>query len=49
MENDPWSSNTGVQVVPALVVFHTPPEATATHQWPRAPGTTAMSPIRPEL
>ena len=30
IEYDPSPSNTGVQVVPALVVFHTPPEAAAT-------------------
>lgn len=30
IEKEPWLSKTGVQVVPALVVFHNPPEQTAT-------------------
>ena len=30
MLNEVWPSKTGLKVVPALVVFHTPPEAAAT-------------------
>jgi len=37
----------GVQVVPALVVFQTPPEPAATYQIPGAVGWTAMSARRP--
>src|SRR5215203_603084 len=37
----------GIQVVPALVVFQTPPEPAATYQMPGAVGWTAMSAIRP--
>src|SRR5829696_7064838 len=39
----------GVQVVPALVVFQTPPDATATYQVAGRVGSTAMSEIRPEV
>src|SRR4030095_2309583 len=38
----------GLQVVPALMVFQTPPEATATYQVLRSVGCTARSPILPE-
>ena len=48
-ENDFSPSNTGSQVVPALVVFHTPPHATAIYQVCLSPGATAMSTTRPEL
>src|SRR5829696_3040989 len=37
----------GVQVVPALVVFQTPPEPAATYQIPGTVGWTAMSAMRP--
>src|SRR5215216_1277335 len=37
----------GVQVVPALMVFQTPPESAATYQMPGAVGWTAMSAMRP--
>src|SRR5215813_3474828 len=37
----------GVQVVPALVVFQTPPEPAATYHVPGAVGWTAMSAMRP--
>src|SRR5262245_15548104 len=37
----------GVQVVPALVVFQTPPEPAATYQVLGAAGSTAMSARRP--
>src|SRR5262245_41476394 len=39
----------GFQVVPALVVFHTPPEATATYQVERSRGSTVTSMMRPEV
>ncbi len=41
-------SKIGVQVVPALVVFHTLPEEAATYQVLRSVGSTAMSAMRPE-
>src|SRR5689334_11430601 len=49
IEYDPSLSNTGVQVVPALVVFHTPPDATATYHVFLSRGCTAMSATRPEV
>jgi hypothetical protein len=49
MEYEPSPSKTGVQVVPAFSVFHTPPEATATKKRCRLPGVTANSTTRPEL
>src|SRR6478672_11274493 len=49
MEYDASLSNTGVQVVPALVVFHTPPDATATYQMRLSRGWTAMSAMRPDV
>src|ERR1043166_1966497 len=48
IEYDAWASKTGVQVVPAFTVFHTPPECTATYQVLLSEGCTATSPIRPE-
>src|SRR4051812_44871274 len=38
----------GLKVVPALVVFHTPPAAAATYQMRASWGSTAKSMIRPE-
>ena len=49
IEYDGWSSKIGVQVVPALVVFHTPPEPTATYQVARFSGWMAMSATRPDI
>ena len=49
MEYDPWPSKTGVQVVPAFSVFHTPPEPTATYQVCRLRGWMAMSLMRPDM
>src|SRR5262249_30168327 len=37
----------GCQLLPASVVFHRPPEATATYHTLRSRGSTAMSPTRP--
>src|SRR6185436_1985468 len=48
MENEAWSSKTGVNVVPALVVFQTPPAATATYHVRVSRGSTATSTTRPE-
>src|SRR5262245_4493567 len=48
IEYEPSPSKTGVQVVPALVVFHTPPEAAVTKYSLGSSGRTAMSLIRPE-
>jgi hypothetical protein len=42
-----WSK-TGSQVVPALVVRHTPPEATVTKRREVSVGSTAMSETRPD-
>src|SRR5688500_5013833 len=42
-------SNTGVHVVPALVVFHTPPAATPTYHVFLFFGSIAMSLTRPEI
>jgi hypothetical protein len=39
----------GFQVVPALVVFHTPPEPTATYHKLKSLGSMAMSAIRPDI
>src|SRR5262245_8206047 len=47
IEYDPPSSKIGLQVVPRLVVFHSPPEAMATYQTLRLRGSMAMSPTRP--
>ena len=41
-------SKIGVQVVPALVVFHTFPDEAATYQVLRSVGSMAMSAMRPE-
>src|SRR5262245_65737638 len=46
-EYDPWLSKIDFQVIPRLVVFHTPPDAIATYQTLRFLGSTAMSPMRP--
>src|SRR3982751_7072615 len=45
--NDPPSSNTGVKVVPRLVVFHRPPNAVATYHVLGDLGSKAMSCTRP--
>src|SRR5262249_14922984 len=42
-------SKTGVQVVPALTVFQTPPEATAMKYLARSFGSTAKAITRPEV
>src|SRR5438046_4921606 len=49
VENEPSPSNTGVNDVPALIVFHTPPAADATYQTVLSIGLTAMSATRPEV
>ncbi len=49
MEYDGWSSKTGRHVMPALVVFHRPPEPTATYHVVRSRGLMAMSAIRPPM
>src|SRR5436190_19243413 len=49
IEYDASLSNTGVHVVPALMVFHTPPDATATYQVFLSRGCTAMSATRPDV
>ena len=48
IENEPWLSKTGVNVVPLFTVFHTPPELTATNHSLWLSGLTAKSPIRPD-
>src|SRR3979490_634065 len=45
----PSLSNTGVQVVPLLVVFHTPPEATPPNTIFGLLSTTAKSSMRPPI
>ena len=40
---------TGVKVMPALVVFHTPPEATPTYHVCLSSGCTAMALTRPDI
>src|SRR5688572_10140463 len=47
IEYEGWSSKTALQVVPAFVVFQTPPEPAATYQVLRSRGCTAISAIRP--
>src|SRR5436309_13256559 len=47
IEKEPCPSKTGAQVVPALTVFQTPPEAAATYQVVGVRGSTATSTIRP--
>ena len=42
-------SKSGVQVVPAFTVFHTPPEPTATYQVLGSVGSIAMSAMRPDM
>src|ERR1044071_6215448 len=48
IEYEGCASNTGVHVVPALTVFQTPPEWTATYQVLLLESGTATSPILPE-
>src|SRR6266496_956800 len=48
IEYDGCASNTGVHVVPAFTVFHTPPECTATYQVLFSESGTVTSPIRPD-
>src|ERR1044071_5379457 len=48
IENEFSPSNSGVNVVPALVVFHTPPEAVAMYQTRPSRGSTATSTMRPD-
>ena len=43
------SSKIGFQVTPALLVFHTPPEPTATYQTLRSWGCQAISAMRPDI
>src|SRR5437016_9507680 len=49
MENDFSLSKIGVKLVPAFVVFQTPPPAVATYQTRESRGSTARSMIRPEV
>src|ERR1041384_7686170 len=46
---DPCSSKIGSKVVPAFVVFHTPPVAAPTYNVDGLPSTTAKSSIRPPM
>src|SRR5437868_3194664 len=43
MEEVPWCSKTAAQVVPASVLFHTPPEAAATYIRFALPAATATA------
>ncbi len=45
--NEPWSSNTGVKVMPRLTVFHNPPNALATYHTLGFFGSISMSWMRP--
>src|SRR5262245_4547663 len=47
IEDEPSPSKSGVHVVPAFSVRHTPPEATATNQRFLLVGSTARSAMRP--
>ena len=49
IEYDASLSKIGVQVVPAFVVFHTPPDATATYHVRLSRGWIAMSDTRPDV
>ena len=49
IEYEGCSSKTGVQVMPAFVVFHNPPDPAATYQVLRLVGCTAMSAMRPPM
>src|SRR5438874_2546646 len=49
IEYDASLSNTGVHVVPALMVFHIPPDAAATYQIFLSLGWTARSLMRPDV
>src|SRR5678815_2261269 len=49
IEYDGSLSTSGGDVVPAFVVFHTPPDATATYQMRLSRGWTAMSAMRPDV
>src|SRR5215475_163538 len=42
-----WSSNTGCQVLPALVLFHTPPATPPKYQVLGSPGTPVTATTRP--
>ncbi len=48
IENEPWSSKTGVHDVPAFTVFQTPPTVATNHVL-ACTGDTAMSMTRPEV
>ena len=49
IEYDPSFWKTGVKVVPALVVFHTPPDATPMYQVCLSSGCTATTLMRPDI
>ena len=49
MECDFSPSKMGAKLVPALVVFHTPPPAVAMYQTRPSRGSTATSRMRPEV
>ena len=49
VEYETWSSKMGLNVVPAFVVFHTPPEAVARYHTRLSLGSTARSTMRPEI
>src|SRR6185503_355320 len=49
IEYDPSFWKTGEKVMPALVVFHTPPEATPMYQVCLSSGCTAMTLMRPDI
>src|SRR5215212_10027391 len=48
IENEPSPSKIGANVVPAFVVFQTPPDAAATYHVRESRGSTAMSMMRPD-
>src|SRR5256885_11601192 len=49
MENDFSLSKIGAKLVPAFVVFQTPPPAVAMYQTRASRGSTARSTMRPEV
>src|SRR5262245_56379912 len=49
VEKDPSPSKTGAKLIPALLVFQTPPAAVATYQIRLSTGCTATSATRPEV
>jgi hypothetical protein len=49
IEYEPWASKIGFQVTPAVVVFQTPPEPTATYQVAASRGSIATSAMRPDM